>query len=77
MLTLNCAEAFDYDREVQESRKAYKPANNAVDMAAVIGIEFVTEEEYRELQKLGNFDAKTSSCIKTPVSIRSLDSALL
>ncbi len=52
-----------YDREALESRKEYKPGNSAVDMAAEIGIELLTEEQYRELQKLGNFDAKTSSWV--------------
>ena len=55
-----------YDREALESRKEYKPENNAVDLAAVMGIELLTEEQYRELQKLGNFDTKTSSWVKTP-----------
>ena len=55
-----------YDREALESRKEYKPENNAVDMAAAMGIELLTEEQYRELQKLGNFDTKTSSWVKTP-----------
>jgi hypothetical protein len=65
-----------YDREGQESRKEYKPENNAIDMAAVMGIELLTEEQYRELQKLGNFDTKTSSWVKTPSEIRKLDGAL-
>ena len=65
-----------YDREGQESRKEYKPANNAIDMAAAMGIELLTEEQYRELQKLGNFDTKTSSWIKTPSEIRKLGGAL-
>jgi len=64
-----------YDREGQEARKEHKPKNNAVDMAAAIGIELLTEEEYRELQKLGNFDTKTSSWVKTPISIRKLGGA--
>ena len=54
-----------YDREGQEARKAFKPENNAIDMAAAMGIELLTEEHYRELQKLGNFDMKTSSWVKT------------
>src|ERR1700681_940738 len=58
-----------YDREALESRKEHKPKNNAIDMAAAIGIELLTEEEYRELQKLGNFDTKTSSWITTPSEI--------
>lgn len=65
-----------YDREGQESRKEYKPENNAVDMAAAMGIELLTEEQYRELQKLGNFDKKTSSWVKTPIGIRKLGGAL-
>lgn len=65
-----------YDREGLESRKEYKPENNAIDMAAAMGIELLTEEEYRELQKLGNFDSKTSSWIKTPSEIRKLGGAL-
>jgi hypothetical protein len=65
-----------YDREGQEARKAFKPKDNAVDMAAAIGIELLTEEQYRELQKLGNFDTKTSSWVKTPSDIRKLGGAL-
>ena len=65
-----------YDREALESRKEHKPEDNAVDMAAAIGIELLTEEQYRELQKLGNFDAKTSSWVKTPSDIRKLGGAL-
>ena len=65
-----------YDREGLESRKEHKPENNAVDMAAAMGIELLTEEQYRELQKLGNFDAKTSSWLKTPSAIRKLGGAL-
>ena len=65
-----------YDREALESRKEHKPANNAIDMAAAMGIELLTEEQYRELQKLGNFDAKTSSWVKTPSDIRKLGGAL-
>jgi hypothetical protein len=65
-----------YDREGQESRKEYKPENNAIDMAAAMGIELLTEEQYRELQQLGNFDTKTSSWIKTPADIRKLGGAL-
>ncbi|MET3696538.1 uncharacterized protein DUF4256 [Bacillus oleivorans] len=59
-----------YDREALESRKNHKPENNAIDMAAAMGIELLTEEQYRELQKLGNFDMKTSSWVKTPATIR-------
>jgi hypothetical protein len=65
-----------YDREGQESRKEHKPENNAIDMAAAMGIELLTEEQYRELQKLGNFDTKTSSWVKTPSDIRKLGGAL-
>ncbi len=65
-----------YDREGQESRKEHKPENNALDMAAAMGIELLTEEQYRELQKLGDFDTKTSSWVKTPDSIRKLGGAL-
>ena len=65
-----------YDREGQEARKAFKPENNAIDMAAAMGIELLTEEHYRELQKLGNFDMKTSSWVKTPSEIRKLGGAL-
>lgn len=65
-----------YDREGQESRKEHKPENNALDMAAAMGIELLTEEQYRELQKLGDFDTKTSSWVKTPDSIRNLGGAL-
>lgn len=65
-----------YDREALESRKENKPENNAVDMAAAMGIELLTEEQYRELQKLGNFDTKTSSWVKTPANIRKLGGAI-
>ena len=65
-----------YDQEGLESRKEFKPKNNAIDMAAAMGIELLTEEQYRELQKLGNFDAKTSSWVKTPSDIRKLGGAL-
>ncbi|MFC3283753.1 DUF4256 domain-containing protein [Litchfieldella rifensis] len=65
-----------YDREGLESRKEHKPENNAVDMAAAMGIELLTEEQYRELQKLGSFDTKTSSWVKTPSDIRKLGGAL-
>jgi len=66
-----------YDRAAWESRKEHKPENNAVDMAAAIGIELLTEEEYRELQKLGEFDLKTSSWVKTPPEIRKLGGAIV
>jgi hypothetical protein len=65
-----------YDREALESRKEHKPENNAVDMAAAMGIELLTEEQYRGLQQLGNFDTKTSSWVKTPSDIRTLGGAL-
>jgi len=65
-----------YDREALESRKEHKPEDNAIDMAAAIGIELLTEGQYRELQKLGNFDSKTSSWVKTPADIRKLGGAL-
>jgi hypothetical protein len=65
-----------YDREALESRKKHKPENNALDMAAAIGIELLSEAEYRSLQKLGEFDTKTSSWIRTPSAIRELGGAL-
>ena len=65
-----------YDREALESRKEHKPENSAMDMAAYMDIEILTEGEYRELQKLGNFDTKTSSWVKTPDRIRKLGGAL-
>ena len=65
-----------YDREALESRKEHRPDNNAIDMAAAMGIEILTEEQYRELQELGNFDIKTSSWVKTPVNIRRLGGAI-
>jgi hypothetical protein len=65
-----------YDREGLESRKEHRPENTAIDMAADMGIELLSEEQYRELQKLGNFDMKTSSWIKTPAEIRELGGAL-
>jgi hypothetical protein len=65
-----------YDREALESRKEHKPANNAMDAAAAMGIELLTEEQYRALQKLGNFDTKTSSWVQTPPAIRKLGGAL-
>jgi Protein of unknown function (DUF4256) len=68
--------SFCYDREALEARKEHKPLNNAIDMAASMGIELLTEEQYRELQKLGNFDSKTSSWVKTPADIRKLGGAL-
>ena len=65
-----------YDRQALEARKEHKPGNNAIDLAAALGIELLTEEEYRELQKLGAFDLKTSSWVKTPSEIRKLGGAL-
>ena len=65
-----------YDREALESRKENKPENNAKDLASDMGIELLTEEQYRELQTLGNFDLKTSSWVKTPPEIRKLGGAL-
>jgi hypothetical protein len=65
-----------YDREALESRKEHKPEDSAIDMAAAMGIELLTEEQYRELQKRGNFDTKTSSWVKTPSDIRKLGGAL-
>jgi hypothetical protein len=65
-----------YDREALDSRKENKPKGNAMDMAAGMGIEVLTEEQYRELQKLGEFDTKTSSWVKTPSAIRKLGGAL-
>src|SRR5437763_4608342 len=59
--------SFCYDGEALQSRKEHKPENNAIDMAAAMGIELLTEEQYRELQQLGNFDAKTSSWVKTQI----------
>jgi hypothetical protein len=65
-----------YDREALESRKEHKPKNNAMDMATAMGIELLTEEQYRELQKLGEFDTKTSSWVKAPADMRKLGGAL-
>jgi hypothetical protein len=65
-----------YDREALESRKEFKPENSAIDMAAAMGIELLTEEQYRELQKLGIFDMKTSEWVKTPPEIRKLGGAI-
>ncbi|WP_138496016.1 DUF4256 domain-containing protein [Paenibacillus pinistramenti] len=65
-----------YDLEALESRKEHKPANNALDMAAAMGIELLTEEQYRDLQKLGAFDTKSSSWVETPERIRKLGGAL-
>jgi hypothetical protein len=65
-----------YDCEALEARKEHKPEDNAVDIAAAIGIELLTEEQYRDLQKLGNFDTKTSSWVRTPSDIRKLGGAI-
>jgi len=65
-----------YDREAMESRKEHKPENDAVDMTDAMGIELLTEKEYRELQKHGSFDTKTSSWVKTPFRIRRLGGAI-
>jgi hypothetical protein len=65
-----------YDREGLESRKEHRPANTAIDMAAAMGIELLTEEQYMELQKFGDFDTKTSSWVKTPSAMRKLGGAL-
>src|SRR6185312_2442009 len=65
-----------YDREALESRKEHKPKDSAVNMATAMGVELLTEEQYRELQKLGNFDTKTSSWVKTPSGIRKLGGAI-
>ena len=65
-----------FDREGLESRKENRPANSAIDMATAMGIELLTEEQYRELQKLGDFDLKTSSWVQTPATIRKLGGAL-
>jgi hypothetical protein len=65
-----------YDREALESRKEYKPDNNAMDMASAMGVELLTEAQYRALQQFGPFDTKTSSWIKTPSDVRKLGGAL-
>jgi hypothetical protein len=65
-----------YDREALEARKEFKPKDTALEMAAAMGIEILAEEQYRELQKLGNFDTKTSSWLKTPPEIRKLGGAI-
>jgi hypothetical protein len=65
-----------YDREALESRKEHKPANSAMAMAADMGIELLTEAQYRELQTMGKFDTKTSSWVETPAAIRKLGGAL-
>jgi Protein of unknown function (DUF4256) len=68
--------SFCYDREALDSRKEHKPKNSAMDLAASMGIELLTEEQYRELQKLGEFDTKTSSWLKSPVAVRKLGGAI-
>ena len=68
--------SFCYDREALDSRKEHKPKNSVIDMAAAMGIALLTEEQYHELQKLGEFDTKTSSWVKTPADIRKLGGAL-
>src|SRR4029453_7734405 len=65
-----------YDREALESRKENKPENSAIDLAAAMGVELLTEGQYRALQKLGDFDTKTSSWVKTPAEIRKRGGAL-
>lgn len=65
-----------YDREALESRKLHKPKNSALGMATAMGVELLSEEQYRELQRLGNFDTKTSSWVKTPPAVRNLGGAL-
>ena len=65
-----------YDREALEARKEHKPENSAIDMASAMGIEILTEEQYRDLQKPGDFDTKTSSWVKTPSDIRRLGGAI-
>jgi hypothetical protein len=67
---------FCYDREALDARKKFKPKNSAMDVAAAMGVEILTEEQYGELQKLGEFDTKTSSWVKTPEEIRKLGGAL-
>ena len=67
---------FCYDREAMDSRKEFKPKNNVVDLAAAMGVELLTEGQYRELQRLGEFDTKTSSWVRTPADIRELGGAL-
>jgi hypothetical protein len=72
----NGRRSFCYDGEALESRKEHKPKNSAIDAAAAMGIELLTEQQYRELQKLGEFDKKTSSWVQTPSAIRELGGAL-
>jgi uncharacterized protein DUF4256 len=68
--------SFCYDREALDSRKEHKPKNNVIDAAAAMGVELLTEEQYRELQKLGEFDTKTSTWLKSPADMRKLGGAL-
>jgi hypothetical protein len=68
--------SFCYDREALDSRKEHKPKNSVMDMAAAMGVEVLTEEQYQELQKLGEFDTKSSTWLKTPVEIRNLGGAI-
>src|SRR6187200_1744505 len=68
--------SFCYDREALDSRKEHKPKNNVMDMATTMGVELLTEDQYRELQTLGEFDTKTSSWIKAPADIRELGGAI-
>ena len=68
--------SFCYDKEALEKRKEHKPKDSAVNMATAMGVELLTEEQYRDLQKLGNFDLKTSSWVKTPADIRKLGRAI-
>ncbi len=68
--------SFCYDRKALDSRKEHKPKNNAIDMATAMGVELLTEEQYRDLQQLGDFDTKTSSWVKTPEAIRKLGGAI-
>lgn len=68
--------SFCYDREALDARKEHKPKNNAVDMAAAMGVDLLTEEQYRQLQELGKFDTKTSSWVQTPAPIRKLGGAV-
>ena len=72
----NGRRSFCYDRQALDSRKEHKPKNNALDIAAAMNVEILSEEQYRELQKLGNFDTKTSSWIMTPPAIRKLGGAI-
>jgi hypothetical protein len=74
--TPECRRNVCYDREALEARKEHKPWHNALDLAKEIGIEILDENQYRELQKLGKFDAKTSSWIATPADVRKLGGAM-